>query len=185
MDEELNKLKEEKNLVTIKREAIDGHKIQGFVLAHSKELVLIQYVYDFNLDGLMVLRLSDVSSIESTKTDLFQTQIFKDEGLYSRIDFSKEYDVTNWYTVLSTIGRENGFFIIEDEDPEYPIFLLGELRIIGEDSVSMLGFSGAANWDDEYSEMSYEDISSFQVGNKYSNMYKRYFERNVLTKPSI
>lgn len=93
------------------------------MLDFSNELLLIQYVYDFNLDGLMALRVSDVTSIEFTKTDMLQTQFL-------------------------------------------------------EDGVSIRGFSGAANWDDELSEISYEDISSLQAGNKYVQVYERHFSKH-------
>ncbi|MDF7809561.1 hypothetical protein P4E94_19140 [Pontiellaceae bacterium B12219] len=181
----LESYKTSQTLVTIKREKIDGNKIQGFILAYSDELILIQYVYDFNLDGLMVLRISDITSLESTKTDVFQTQILKDEDLYSKITFSSKYDVQSWHSVLSTLGKEYEYIIIEDEDPEFPIFMLGALKKIGNESVSILEFTGTARWQTELSQMCFENISSFQVGNNYSNIYRRYFERNSIAPPDI
>ena len=68
-------------LVSIERENIDGNKIQGFLLGESDEYVLISYVYDFHLDGLMVLRKMDISLVETTKTDKLQTLLLKDEGI--------------------------------------------------------------------------------------------------------
>ena len=56
-------------LVSIKREKIDGNKIQGFIIDESGGLILVSYVYDFNLDGLMVLRKKDITKLETTKTD--------------------------------------------------------------------------------------------------------------------
>jgi len=178
MIKKLTKLKESRTLVSIKRDAIDEHQIQGFLLAFSKKLLLIQFVYDFHLDGLMVLRRSDISRIKSTKTDIFHTQMLKEEGLFSQVNFTKEYDVKNWAAVFSTIGKESAFIIIEDENTDHPIFLIGEQQNIGKKSVSVLGFNGVANWDDEVSEMKYKDINSFQAGNNYTNTYKNYFKRN-------
>jgi hypothetical protein len=89
MKKNLSKLKAGRSLMSIRREEIDGNRIQEFILGHSKELVLINYVYDFKLDGLMVLRLSDITDICSDNTDIFQTQILKEDGLYSKVDFNK------------------------------------------------------------------------------------------------
>ena len=72
MVKEIRDLMLNKALVSIGRANIDTRSIQGFVLACSDELVLIQYVYDFNLDGLMVLRVSDISSIKCSATNGFQ-----------------------------------------------------------------------------------------------------------------
>lgn len=178
----INKLKtlmQGKNLVSIERDDKDEQSIHGFILAYSDELILLQYVYDFTLDGLLVLRVGDITSIESDEIDVFQTQLLKDEGIYANVDFSQQYDVKDWPAVFSSLGKAYGFISLDDEDLQSPNFLLGELREIGEQSVSVLGFNGMAGWDEEASQMYYEDISYFQVGNNYAKVYKRYFERNA------
>ena len=185
MTDHLSKLKECRNLVSIRREEIDDRRIQAFLLDYSEELVLIKYVYDFVIDGFMVLRQSDISDIKSDKTDLLQTQLLKDEGIYAGVDFCIECDLTCWNKVFSTIGSFSRFITIEDENPEYPLFYLGEILKIGVESVSILGFNGTANWDDDISEIYYENISCVQIGNNYANIYERYFERNAIPKPSF
>ena len=57
---QLAKHQKQRNLVSIRRGEIDGCSIQGFVLGLSENLVLLQYVYDFHLDGLMLLRTADI-----------------------------------------------------------------------------------------------------------------------------
>lgn len=185
MIEQLFKLKDDRNMISIRRDKIDDRRIQAFLLDYSEELILIKYVYDFILDGLMVLRSSDISEIKTDKTDLLQTQILKEEGTYSDVDFHTKCDLSSWSSAISSLAPLNRFITVEDENPDYPLFYLGEVREIGAESVSILGFSGAANWDDEASEIYYEDISSVQTGNNYANVYEKYFERNALTKPSI
>ncbi len=177
LHKKLRAFKESRSLVTIKRQNIDRNKIQGFLLDFSDELILIQYVYDFNLDGFMALRISDITSIESTKTDIFQTQLLDDEGLLSNIDFETSYNIKNWATLINNLSPEFRFLILEDENPEYPLFFLGEISKIAKDGVSIRGFSGAANWDDELSEISFKDISSLQAGNNYAQVYERYFSK--------
>jgi hypothetical protein len=184
MSNKLEEFKQSRNLVSIRRDNIDDLAIQGFILAYSPDLILIQYVFDFNLDGLMVLRRCDVSKIYTNEIDIFQTQLLKDEGLFSKVNFQKEYDVKDWPTVFNRVGREYDFVIIEDEVSEEPEFLLGEIEDIREDSVSVWGFDGVADWDSEPTEMRYEYISSFKVGDNYSRIYKRFFERNALSKRS-
>lgn len=46
----------ERKLVSINRDAIDSNSIQGFILGFSDELVVIQYIYDFRLDGPLIIR---------------------------------------------------------------------------------------------------------------------------------
>lgn len=71
--EQLESLLSAKNLVTIIRDNLNTANLHGFILAYSPDFLLIQYVYDFRIDGLMVLRRKDISEIKTSKTDEFQT----------------------------------------------------------------------------------------------------------------
>ncbi len=173
----LKHLMESKSLVSVRRDKIDSNKIQGFVLGFSKELVLLQYVYDFHIDGLLIIRSKDITEISSSKTDIFQTQLLKDEDLYKSIPFDHNYKLNNWKSIIPTLGNEFKYIIVEDEDPSYPLFFLGTFKRITSDSIIIHGFSGVANWDDEESEIYFEDISSLQVNTNYINFYKRYYEK--------
>ncbi len=187
MKKKLSKLKKGKSLVSIRRDEIDGNRIQGFILDYSKELILIQYVCDFKLDGLMVLRLSDMTDIGSNKTDIFQTNMLKKEGLYSTVAFKEKYNVTDWKSVFDNIASKHRFVIAENEasdDIDAPSFILGEVVKIGNKSVTLHGFTGTSKWFERPTKLKFNDISSFQVGNNYAKTYERYFERNALTRPS-
>ena len=177
MTDSLAQLKNNKTLVSICRDNIDANKIHGFILDYSKNFILLHHVYDFHLDGLLVLRINDITEICSNKTDAFQTQLLKDEGLFDQIDFNVGCNLKSWKTILTSLAKNKVYLIIEDENPEYPIFLIGKLSKILNDNVSLLGFSGAGNWDEDESVMYYEDISSLQVNNNYIEFYKRFYER--------
>jgi len=101
-------------LVSIERKDIDPNRIQAFILGVSSKLVLVQYVYDFNIDGLMVLRLSDLTDICCSKTDKFQLELLKDEKLYDKINFNLNYDLTDWKTAVSDLSRDFEYLILED-----------------------------------------------------------------------
>lgn len=177
MTDNLSQLKKNKTLVSICRDNIDSNKIHGFILDYSKDFILLHHVYDFHLDGLLVLRIKDITDIYSNKTDAFQTQLLKDENLFGEIDFNVGCNLKSWKTILTSLVKDKVYLIIEDENPEYPIFLIGKLLKIQTDNISLLGFSGAANWDEDESVMYYEDISSLQVDNNYIKFYKRFYER--------
>jgi hypothetical protein len=165
----------EQKLVSIRRHKIDPNSIQGFILALSDELVLLQYVYDFNLDGLMVLRLSDISEIKCSATDEFQKQLLIDEQLFNKINFSSKFTVENWKTTLTQLSSHYDYCILEDEEPEEPIFLIGKIQKIGKTDVSLTYFSGTGNRDEKPSKLPFKKISSYQVNTNYLNVYQRYF----------
>jgi hypothetical protein len=175
---------QEQKLVSIRRDKIDSSSIQGFILELSDELVLLQYVYDFNLDGLMILRFSDITEIKCSATEELQKQLLIEEQLFKKIDFGFKFNTENWKTILTQLSSHYDYCILEDEEPDEPIFLIGKIQKIGKSDVSINYFSGAGNWDEKPSKLAFNKISSCQVNTNYLNVYQRYFATHALTHPS-
>lgn len=167
----------DKQLISIRREHIDPNEIQGFKLAESKKLLLIQYIYDFNADGLMVLRKQDITNIETTNTDKFQTKLLQAEGVLQTINFDVDYDLSSWKNFIQSALQQHQYFIIEEEDFEEYEMTIGTIENIGNESVQMKYFSGTARWEDEPEEIKYADITSLKVRCNYINVYERYFQQ--------
>jgi hypothetical protein len=71
----LSSYQKSRQLVSIRRADVDSNAIQAFILGASERLVLLQYVYDFKLDGLLVVRREDISDVQRTATDKFQQSL--------------------------------------------------------------------------------------------------------------
>jgi len=166
-----------RDLIDIRRSAIDSRGIQGFVLAASDELVVLQYVYDFHLDGLMVLRVADITEVRFKATDKLQKKLLAQEGLLERVPFNSAFDLRNWRSVISQLSKEFGLMILECELAEEPEFYIGRILKTTETGARLLFFSGAAKWDKKPSTVRFKDITSCQVGSNYINVYQRHFAR--------
>jgi hypothetical protein len=170
--------KDKKNLISIERKGIDANRIQGFILGASRNLVLVQYVYDFKLDGLMTLRVSDISDVRWSKTDKFQLKLLKNEKIYDMVNFDVNYDLTDWKTTILGLSKKFEYFILENELGNEPVFSIGRIAKITPRSVHLNYFSGAGIWDKKPSVIKYNDITACQVDTNYINVYRRYFERH-------
>ena len=167
-----------RELVSIKRERIDRNKIQGFVLDESKDLILIQYVYDFNLDGLMVLRKDDITSLETTDTDKFQTSLLKDENLIEKINFEHNYVLESWQSFIHSAMKNHEYFIVEEEEYEEPEFNIGRILNLEEKEFTLRYFTGVARWIEEPVIIKYSDVTCIQIETNYLNFYQKYFNKN-------
>jgi hypothetical protein len=167
----------QRNLISIRREHLDSNSIQGFILGLSDELLLLQYVYDFNLDGLLVIRKADITDVNCRATDAFQKQLLITEGLFQQIPFGKCYNLEDWKSIISQLWRQFKFVIVEDEHGETKEFLIGEVQKITKKGISLRYFSGAGNWNEELKKLLFSRITSCQVNTNYLNVYQRYFER--------
>ncbi len=168
-----------RELVSIRRDDIDVNSIQGFILGFSDELLLLQYVYDFRLDGLVALRTADITKVTCNATDEFQKNLLITEGLFQQVPFGASFDLRDWKAVITQFSQQYRFIILEDERPEAQVFLIGEIEKITNAIVSLRYFTGAGNWDEKPTKLPFKSITSCQVDTNYINVYQRHFERLV------
>ena len=168
-----------RDLVSVRRSKIDDNSIQGFVLAASDELVVLQYVYDFNLDGLMVLRASDITEVRCSATDKFQKGLLLQEGLEERVPFGATFDLRNWQSVISQFAKEYVLMILECEEGDEKGFVIGRVLKTTKTTVQLRHFSGAANWAENPETLKFRNITCCQVDTNYVNVYQRHFARNA------
>lgn len=174
---DLKGFQHQRALVSVRRATIDDFKIQGFVLGVSDDLFLLQYVYDFNLDGLMIMRTQDISEVTRSKTDEFQEGLLEAEELLSRVPFEFRIDLSSWPAAIAGMCEHFPLLIVERERLEEPDMAIGRVLEIGTNELRLKYFTGAANWLDDPDTLRYSDITCCQAGTNYINVYQRYFER--------
>ncbi len=165
-----------KQLVSIGREDINDNDINGFLIKESEELLLVHIVYDFTLDGLQVIRQSDVSDISQFNTDIFQTERLKELGIYEQIKFDAPCSIDSWRDFFTSAQRDFTFFIVEDERDG--VFHLGLITDINPDSIVMRTCDGAGKWHPTSTTIAYEAITSVQAGSNYSKVYEEFMMRD-------
>ena len=173
----LKRFRDDQELVSIRRDGCDDRKIQAFVIHFSGTLVLLQYIYDFHVDGILLLRLADITSIEATATDEFQKRLLIQEGGFAKIDFGYRPPISSYDVFLRSLPDEE-IVILEDEVADDPEFIIGTLQSVDVDEVSIRFFTGAANWEDEPSVIEIARITSCQIKTNYINFYARHFARS-------
>jgi hypothetical protein len=167
----------QRELVLITRKGIDSKQIQGFVLGSSERLVLLQYVHDFHLDGLLVLNKSDITEIRCSATDKFQRGLLRREGLLERVPFEAPFNLSDWRSIIRQLAKAYLLIILECERGEDPDFVIGRVAKTTSAAVYVRYFTGAGRWLERLVRVKYSDITSCQVGTNYLNVYQRHFER--------
>ena len=163
-------------LVSICRARIDQLSIQGFVLACSEALVLLQYVYDFHLDGFMLLRRKDITELKAGKTNRFQQQLLKTEGLLDQVGFDFRAPIESYDSFLAALSPDE-MAIVEDEMAEPQQFLIGTVSHVDGDAATINHFTGVGRLVEPKETISLARITSCQIRTNYIQIYQRHFER--------
>ena len=150
--------------------------MQGFLLAFSDSLLLFQYIYDFRLDGYLIIRRSDVTELSCRDTDRFQRELLQAEGVLDRIDFEFSAPIQSFDSFLASRPAEE-IVVVEDEVSDPQEFLIGTVSHVADAAVHINHFTGIARRADPPEQISTDRITSCQTSTNYIRFYERYFER--------
>lgn len=172
----LKLLRARQELISIRREKCEDRSLQGFIIGVSSEMLLIQHIYDFYLDGLILLRIADISEIITDETEELQKHMLIEEGDFAKIPFDASLDISSYVAFLKSLASSE-IIILEDELADDPVFLIGEFSGVDGSRICIRYFNGAAEWDDQPSEIETERVTCCRVRSNYINYYSKYFMR--------
>lgn len=164
--------------MSTRRRDVDDHGIQGFLVGLSEDLLAIEYVYDFQIDGLMVLRRSDITEVRRTATDEFQERLLKQEGIRPGSQTPMPLDLDSWGQLIRQLSGHYPLMILERELGPSPEFAIGCPIRATAAQVEFQSFSGTGKWSSKTERLKYSQLTCLQVNTRYLSFYQRHFERN-------
>ena len=102
-----------RNLVSVRRRDVDDYGMQGFVVGLSESLLALEYVYDFQIDGLMVLRRTDITEVKRTATDEFQEALLSREGIRPGQQEPTPLKMDSWRPLIEQLSGCYSLMILE------------------------------------------------------------------------
>jgi hypothetical protein len=168
-----------RSLVSVRRRDVDDYGIQGFVVGLSDVLIALEYVNDFQIDGLLVLRRTDITEVRRTGTDEFQESILKREGVRPGQQEPTSLQLEAWRPLIEQLSARYPIMILERELGPPPEFSIGRLKKVTAAQVEFQTFSGTAKWSPKPERIKYSQLTSLQVNTRYLGAYQRHFERSA------
>jgi hypothetical protein len=168
-----------KRLVSVRRSYLDDYGIQGFLVGVSDNLMALEYVYDFQIDGLMVLRRSDITDVKRTGTDEFQERLLKREGIRPGSQIPTPLKLDGWKPLIEQLIEHYPLMILERELGPEPEFAIGRPLRATATQVEFQAFSGVGKWHQKTARFKYAQLTCLQVNTRYLGFYQRHFDRNA------
>jgi len=162
-----------KQYLSISRKKIKDFSIDGVPIAISNNLLQIQHIWDFYLDGYKIIRLSDITKVKRSKTEVLFQKIINKEYPTIIPDILEGIVITNWLSVLSYFKENSRVIIVEDETEEGE-FYIGRVIKVDNEVLSMSHFDALGKWDEKTYEIPLANITCITYGDKYSAMLIKY-----------
>ncbi|HKW10922.1 MAG TPA: hypothetical protein VJO33_11135 [Gemmatimonadaceae bacterium] len=166
-----------RQMVLLKREAIDAPRVDGFPLAIGSELVLLAVVDDWRFDGYAIVRLADVTEVRSNEYERFTERVLEREGeLTHLVPPAPAVPVTAWSDVFEALRASGRYVLVHEEEYEEEPMSLGPVVAVHSDTMLLHYVGATAEWDAEPSEIAFQDVTRVQFGDYYSTVFARYAE---------
>ena len=170
----IKKLKE----YIISKSLIDIHRNIGFSpitcvpLAIGKEILLIQCLKDFHLEGYQVIRIKDISKFDRRDTTKFVENILKKEGIYEHIKMPNIKMQDTIINMLREIQKKGVNFILDCDEIDDGIMYMGKIMKIS-DRLLFKTIDTLGRWDEDLLEVNYDDITSMRY-EEYNIIYSKH-----------
>jgi hypothetical protein len=153
--------------------------VYGFPLAVGDELVLVQVVSDWALDGWTILRLADVTDVRSSEFDRFAERVLAGEGELARVAPPvPDVPVASWgaafRALLAPSGGAAPLVIVHQEEYDGEPMDVGPIVGVRDDAVLLRYVDAAGVWDDEPTEIPLADVTRVEFGDRYSTVFAKY-----------
>jgi len=179
-DNVLQKHIDKKDFVKINRTFKDREEnISGFIYLLSKDFLLLQVDNEFMLDGYAIIPKHKFDSIRCNKYDKTFKKIYKDEGLLStQYGFDKSISLKSWQDLFSDLKSLDFHVIIECEDKDEPDFIIGPIKRIYKDKVSIQYYDPTGKLDDKPTTVKYNEITIVKFDDRYTTIFRKYLKQS-------
>lgn len=172
----LNEGIENKNQLHIVREKIDCNPIECIPLSMKQKLLLIQYLYDFQPDGYMIIRLRDITSLRYREPEKYMEFILKEEGILDQIKQPLPIDLNDWESFFNGFKMSEKNIIIESENLVDGEFYIGKITKVYKESLLLLCFNEIGEWDEKPIKILFKDITSVKFNDRYTTIISKYLK---------
>jgi len=115
--------------------------------------------------------------VRHDKAERLLQKILKGEGILAT-DYGIQHspDLTNWQTLFKDLKRHYQHVIIECEDLEEPLFLIGPIQRINKNTVSIWYYHADGKFDPKPTTVPYTDITLIAFADRYITTFRKYIK---------
>ena len=157
--------------------ADDETSLGGFVLQQSEGFLLLQVEEEFLLNGYAIVRTEDIDEIICEDGQHKLQEILEKEGITEKsYGINHELKMKSWKSIFKHLQELDIHVIVECEDLDEPLFVIGPIEKIGKEKLQIRYYSPSAILEKETTKINMDDITMVKFGDRYSTIYRKYLK---------
>ena len=185
MKKKIKKHIDAKNFVKVYLADDEGFTLihfEGIIFDQNEKFILMSDFEDFNYDGFVVARKSDILEIKCANNESFFDSIIEKEGI-KEVLLQKASDLnfklSDFAEMFNTLKEIGGAIIIERLYETESKFQIGPVSKVEKKKVFIDYIKARGEYDLKPVTSKYKDITYFKLDSPYANMFFKYSKRVV------
>ncbi|MXV49610.1 hypothetical protein GS399_01390 [Pedobacter sp. HMF7647] len=149
----------------------------GIIYEQNDKFILMCDTFDFNFDGFIVLRKSDISEIKCTENEKIFKQIIDNERITNSIT-KKRLAINVTLSAFKEMFIQLMYLklpiIIECKYGKDDRFQIGPICEVDEKKVKLKHFNASGEFDLKPTTARYKEITFFRIDSPYANIFYKY-----------
>lgn len=152
----------------------------GFILGLSDALILLQQFHDFYCEGYTLLRVPDVTAVQSGQYERFWERMLHAEGILDNVGISYDVPIQGIGSALSWLaGRAQNIAVeiesrVSSNDDE---FYLGRIDHFTDDAFGFFCFDALGEWTAEPIMIRMDEVTKIQFDTPYINIFSKHLRQ--------
>lgn len=164
----------DKKLIEISRAKVDDQPMLCYPLAESKSHLLVQYIFDFYLDGYKIINVSDITSVKRDESIVFCEYIIQSEKLD---DFKiPNIELENWHTIMKYFQLSKKTVMIDVNTDKYTELCVGVVKEVNNHGLKLNHIDGKGKLILPNKKINFDSIAQLSFNDRYSDLMGKYAE---------
>jgi len=150
---------------------------EGFIFEQNRDFVLMNDMRDFDYDGLVVLRKSDIDEIKHTDNEKFFLHILKKEKIKKKI-FKKrakiDFKLDTMHKMMKQLKKLQIPIICEHLYKKDDLFQIGTIKKVAKKKARMRYFNARGKLDFKLVSVEYKTLTHIRIDSPYANIFYKY-----------
>lgn len=153
-----------------------GH-YEGFIFDYNDNYVLMNDMRDFDYDGLVVFKKSDIYEIKHTENEKFFLHLLKKEHIKKKIFKQKkklQFQLASMQKMMETLKSLHIPVICEHLYGKKDLFQIGTIQKAGKKKAQMKYFNARGEYDYKLLAVSYKTLTLIRIDSPYANIFHKH-----------
>lgn len=147
--------------------------VNGFPVRLGRQLLLLQALTDFHLDGYYIVDVARIQSLRSGKLERFSEKVLRAQQQMEHLADLRGIALQDWRSALRNIQSTGQNIIVEWVDEGELVFFAGQIVRLNQKTFSFRQFDAAGKWWSPW-PVPYDSILDIQLENEYINVLSKH-----------